>query len=707
MDLTLPPSEIFVPGVEPDKLQTVTLLDEMIAQIEANETAIDSFSLGIVLAVTNIAALLALSSAANNASQLVYVRGYSAVGDGGEGWFRWNPTSTATHDGFIVYRPNDKTSGQAGRWYRDYGPILLAEWGGVVDDAAFVNPNWTGTDTTTAIRNAITAATAHQISTIGFLGRNTGKYRCDSKIVNGTTLTQGLQFVGLRPRGGNDSNVSSGAGIVFVYTGEGGLWDIRHAVGTSEIGKWTWKDMMITCSDADGFAFDFNFLTQAGVDYAPTDDVTTPNYVKNVLIDNVSFWGHAGGYAIRAKKSFNIVTTATCLFRDWKWAIYTKGCDNCEIGGTFTINEQHIHVESGGNFGNNMVLRPAFLGALENLGGDRYFIFDEGKYTLYHGCLQESDSGGDAHLYLNGAGFVAIAPVFGANIPAFAIGPNMEDNRIYGPVCRASGVMRYGAASGTDYADLIDAPANLEWGYQTRAILTVYDANLFFCDAIGQHPRIKFISGDQATLSRPEKLPQIFANGPQPRQVELFHALNWPFFFAGTVYAGVGFSGFSEDSASFNGWGVDFAAVANSGAFSENWIVGKNINNGDWVRVVVSAKTLVALGAGGWRFFVSRNSSVHSNVGTLTAGTAFVNTVFTYQLAGYSDGDEFGIGINRNAADQILRVEAISFAVVRPNIANLSAITGGQSPTEAEHNLVITQLTAILDELGWANRIAR
>lgn len=32
-------------------------------------------------------------------------------------------------------------------------------------------------------------------------------------------------------------------------------------------------------------------------------------------------------------------------------------------------------------------------------------------------------------------------------------------------------------------------------------------------------------------------------------------------------------------------------------------------------------------------------------------------------------------------------------------IANLAAITGGEAPTEAEHNLVVTKVNAILDAL--------
>lgn len=40
------------------------------------------------------------------------------------------------------------------------------------------------------------------------------------------------------------------------------------------------------------------------------------------------------------------------------------------------------------------------------------------------------------------------------------------------------------------------------------------------------------------------------------------------------------------------------------------------------------------------------------------------------------------------------------------DIADLAAITGGESPTEAEHNLVVTKVNAILDVLEAAGLTA-
>lgn len=40
------------------------------------------------------------------------------------------------------------------------------------------------------------------------------------------------------------------------------------------------------------------------------------------------------------------------------------------------------------------------------------------------------------------------------------------------------------------------------------------------------------------------------------------------------------------------------------------------------------------------------------------------------------------------------------------DIADLTAITGGESPTEAEHNLIVTKVNAILDVLDAAGLTA-
>lgn len=49
----------------------------------------------------------------------------------------------------------------------------------------------------------------------------------------------------------------------------------------------------------------------------------------------------------------------------------------------------------------------------------------------------------------------------------------------------------------------------------------------------------------------------------------------------------------------------------------------------------------------------------------------------------------------------------VSLTVTRqPTIADLTAITGGESPTEAEHNLVVTKVNAILAALEAAGVLA-
>ena len=66
--------------------------------------------------VPTIAGLRAIASASLSTGDNYVVDGGSAEGDGGGGVFTWNDSSMAADDGSTVIRPDDTTSGQAGRW---------------------------------------------------------------------------------------------------------------------------------------------------------------------------------------------------------------------------------------------------------------------------------------------------------------------------------------------------------------------------------------------------------------------------------------------------------------------------------------------------------------------------------------------------------------------------------------------------------------
>lgn len=66
--------------------------------------------------VATVSDLRALASAEFSTGDNYVVDGGSTEGDGGGGVFAWNDASTATDDGATVIKPNDTSSGQAGRW---------------------------------------------------------------------------------------------------------------------------------------------------------------------------------------------------------------------------------------------------------------------------------------------------------------------------------------------------------------------------------------------------------------------------------------------------------------------------------------------------------------------------------------------------------------------------------------------------------------
>ena len=98
--------------------------------------------------VATMAALKALSA---GAFPIVWLQGYYGIGDGGEGMFVWDGSSTITDDGGTVIQP---TGGGTGRWLRDFyiGDRNIRWWG------AHCDFNGTsGTDDSTLLQTAINA----------------------------------------------------------------------------------------------------------------------------------------------------------------------------------------------------------------------------------------------------------------------------------------------------------------------------------------------------------------------------------------------------------------------------------------------------------------------------------------------------------------------------------------------------------------------
>jgi len=80
----------------------------------------------------SIALMTAVNPGANGTSVMAMVTGFTTAGDGGGGLFYFDPDSSATADGGIVFAPDSGT----GRWIRLFEGPINVKWFGVTGDGA-------------------------------------------------------------------------------------------------------------------------------------------------------------------------------------------------------------------------------------------------------------------------------------------------------------------------------------------------------------------------------------------------------------------------------------------------------------------------------------------------------------------------------------------------------------------------------------------
>lgn len=135
--------------------------------------------------VENVAALANIVGSARIND--VYVKGYSVAGDGGEGEFLWNDTSTkAVIEGMIV-----KSNGSLqGRWMRKYDPTLG------------VNIRWLGADAQGVVDASNAIIAAHKIGpkVIYPIGRYKFTSAVNPNLTSGIIMESGAHIDGLKFR---------------------------------------------------------------------------------------------------------------------------------------------------------------------------------------------------------------------------------------------------------------------------------------------------------------------------------------------------------------------------------------------------------------------------------------------------------------------------------------------------------------------------
>jgi hypothetical protein len=116
--------------------------------------------------------------------------------------------------------------------------------------------------------------------------------------------------------------------------------------------------------------------------------------------------------------------------------------------------------------------------------------------------------------------------------------------------------------------------------------------------------------------------------------------------------------------------------------------------------VIMDTETSTGVDVGllsGPAFVLATSGAAFSDLDALTTDTAGkfrtaaadqIVLAFAMEAAGGADEDKL-----------IFLLPPSQYRVPGANIADLSAITGGESPTEAEHNLIVTKVNAILTAL--------
>jgi hypothetical protein len=240
------------------------------------------FDLSGLPVYTNIAAMTALLKAALTTGDVIEIKGYSTVGDGGGGKWRWDSTSSATVNGGTIVASDE---GGTGRWFRMYsGPLNVLWFGanttpGTTNMSAAVQAAVTlGGDIvfpaeTVLMNTGVVATLPYRVTMleggkiIPSLGLGGGKLfasETDDVVVEGLTIdATGQAFT---PATGN---------TYIFFGGDGATKYYNHVYRNNKI---------LTCSFSDGNTGATNLLVTHGIYVDNVNDVV----IEDNIIDTIS-----------------------------------------------------------------------------------------------------------------------------------------------------------------------------------------------------------------------------------------------------------------------------------------------------------------------------------------------------------------------------------------------------------------------------------
>lgn len=194
--------------------------------------------------VATVSDLRALASAEFSTGDNYVVDGGAAEGDGGGGVFAWNDASTASDDGATVIKPNDTSSGQAGRWILTGSDYTQDQIEQVLADLASsngVSKVGNAVQYRTSRANLAAASTTPNVAIL--TGTSGGRFVWDSSNLSAQVTADPQQGLYIPPTGGNGST---------------GAW-VRQFDGTALMVPWFGSDASIATQAAISLAQYLNY----------------------------------------------------------------------------------------------------------------------------------------------------------------------------------------------------------------------------------------------------------------------------------------------------------------------------------------------------------------------------------------------------------------------------------------------------------------
>ncbi len=541
--------------------------------------------------------------------------------------------------------------------------VNVADYGAVGDGT---------TDDGAAIRSAISAAESSGKRYIDFPYGTNGIYLTATSLINSRMPARGLVFRAI----GKQSDLTSFSGVTIKYTGSGKCFDFVAPAGATSYGPFTFDGLTFQVTNDAGVMFQFNDVTQEATD----DGGAAFGYIRQITFKSCRFEGPGTdtttSRAIQGVKLFELVTDDNCEFRWFQRAIYLKGTDNATIKGRFQSNVRHVMLTRSNSFGQSTKIAARFFGSVlqTNTTEDCQHLHLAADDTSIHDAWLEG--GADAMVYLDGYNNVFYAPRWGTNDSAphnvaLRLGPNALDCVMFKP--QAPG----GAAT-----TVIDAPTNWSSGGTNRLNqLIVHDpSSVFETDYLVQHPRIKVVSqyNDEERLKAASG---IGASGTKITR-RLFTPYDLP---RATKYGAFSFiTDVVTDTSGYKGYAMSFAASTGAGAATRSidfpLTVGRDVQNGDTIRLTYRYRNSTASADGTLRYLIGKNGTSQSQ-GATTLSTSYTIAVVTYTLSGYTTGDLLDISAYNDASNMTAYLSSILFEVVPGAVFGSAQTLTGNSQT--------------------------